>query len=148
MVKLNFAAQYIGSTPIWQKIHFQSFLVYSFFTSFIFQHLVCKYEGIVAVSCTRGYFFHWDNMEIINLKSPDGRSQKKKRLIMKQVYHTRTTFINKKLKKLDFFFWKTNNYIKSCIFYKTLGGLKSKPQKLQAYTLAAKKYFLFLFLSP
>ena len=51
---------------------------------------------------------------------------------MKQVYHTRTTFINKKLKKLDFFFWKTNNYIKSWIFYKTLGGLKSKPWELHS----------------
>ena len=61
---------------------------------------------------------------------------------MQQVYHTRTTFINKKLRKLEFFFWKTNNYIKSWIFYKTFGGLKSKTWELQAYTHAAKKDFL------
>jgi len=42
---------------------------------------------------------------------------------MKQVYHT---FIYKKLKKLDFFLLE-NNYKKSCIFYKTLSGLNSKP---------------------
>ena len=61
---------------------------------------------------------------------------------MQQVYHTRTTFINKKLRKLEFFFWKTNNYIKSWIFYNTFGGLKSKTWELQAYTHAAKKDFL------
>ena len=43
---------------------------------------------------------------------------------MKQVYHNHTTFINKKLQKMEFFFWKTNNYIKSWIFYKTFSGLK------------------------
>ena len=59
-----------------------SYLVISgllLFYKFNFQHLVCKYQGVVAGSCSRRYFFSvGDNMEIINLKSQMAEIRRKR----------------------------------------------------------------------